>query len=151
MRLVFSAMRRSAASAPIATASVGPGARNVRRPVRKNGSPPACRVEATTVSERVIMGSCKIHPKIERGSRQSGLPLFEAHVASPVRLDAGGPSMIHRLLGCGLRLRHDRYVDAALCFGAKLNATVDQGEQRVVPTNSDIAAGMALGAALARD
>src|SRR5580704_3385846 len=60
--------------------------------------------------------------------------------------------LIRRLFGC-CRLRchrHHRHVDAALGFGAELNVTSHEREQGVIAAQADIAAGMPLGAALAR-
>ena len=54
------------------------------------------------------------------------------------------------LLGRGLRHRKDRDEHAAFGFGIELDATIGRGEQGVVLADTDIAAGMPLGAALAR-
>src|SRR5690606_11387182 len=70
----------------------------------------------------------------------------------PVDTDAGGPSLwFHRLFGRSLRHRKDGYEDAALGFGAELDATGGQRKQRVVTAQADVLAGMPLGAALARN
>src|SRR5271165_6847462 len=51
---------------------------------------------------------------------------------------------------CLCRRAH-RYEDATLGLGAKLDAAIDQGEQRVIPAQPDIRARVPFGAALARD
>ena len=66
-------------------------------------------------------------------------------------MGAGGLKLIHRLFGCSLRHRANRYEDAAFGFGAELDLAVDEREQRVVLAQADIGAGVPLGAALARD
>src|SRR4029453_10856061 len=55
------------------------------------------------------------------------------------------------LLGRSLRHRNDRYVDAAFGFGVERETSVAECEKRVILADSDIAAGVPLGAALARD
>src|ERR1700727_442821 len=60
-------------------------------------------------------------------------------------------SLIHRLLGRGLRHRNNRYESAAVGFCTKLNMTFDLGEQSMVSAHADIKAGMPGGAALTRD
>jgi hypothetical protein len=59
--------------------------------------------------------------------------------------------MVGRLFGSGLRHHGDyRHVDAAFGLGAELDVTVYEGEQGVISAQADIASGMPLGAALAR-
>src|SRR4051794_36259821 len=59
--------------------------------------------------------------------------------------------MIRRLFGRSLRQRDNRDEHAAFGFGLELDATVTQCEQRMILAKPDIAAGVPLGAALARD
>src|ERR1700687_297217 len=62
----------------------------------------------------------------------------------------GGPRFLSTvLLGRGLRHRYDGDVSAAFGFGSELNFSVYECEQRVILADSDIAAGMPFGAALA--
>src|SRR5664280_782228 len=64
---------------------------------------------------------------------------------------AGRPRiLVYLLLGRGLRHRYDGDVGAAFSFGSELNLSVDEREQRVILAETDIAAGMPFGAALAR-
>jgi hypothetical protein len=58
--------------------------------------------------------------------------------------------LIHLLLRRSLRHRYDGHVNAAFGFGCELNFSMDERKQRVIPAKADIAAGMPLGAALAR-
>ena len=55
------------------------------------------------------------------------------------------------LLGRSLRHRYNGHVGAAFCFGSELNLSVNECEQRVILANTDIAAGMPFGSALARE
>ena len=55
------------------------------------------------------------------------------------------------LLGRCLRHRNYRHEFAAFGFGSELNLSIDEREQGVILAQTDIAAGMPLGAALARD
>src|SRR5262245_3255978 len=55
------------------------------------------------------------------------------------------------LLGRCLRHRKDGYEHAAFGFGVEFHATIGEREQRVVLADTDVAAGMPLGAALARE
>src|SRR5262249_43098729 len=89
--------------------------------------------------------------KSEEGSRQSRLPSPGTRVVPPVRLDAGGPMKVHRLLGRCLRHRLYRYVDAALGFGTELDLAIDEREQCVVLAQADVLPRVPLGAALTRD
>ena len=87
-----------------------------------------------------------------KGEPASGLPLFEAHLGPPVRLDAGGPRMIHRITGPQPPSSEVPIRKCGPWFSAsELNATVDQREQGVVTADTDVTARMPLGAALARD
>src|ERR1700758_2345350 len=59
--------------------------------------------------------------------------------------------LIHRLFGCGIRHRANRYERAAVCFGMKFDTAFDLGEQGMVGPHADIKAGVPGGAALTRD
>src|SRR5215469_14953252 len=72
-----------------------------------------------------------------KGSRLTRLPFLEPYgpagsTGAPADLD-----VIHRLFGRSLH-RYDGDVSAALGFGPVGHATVDQGEQRIIPTQADI-------------
>src|SRR5689334_17581267 len=71
----------------------------------------------------------------------------------PRRFDwmPAGPELSAVLLGRSLRHRSNRYENAAFVFRAVLDLAVDQREQGVVLTQTDVGARMPLGAALARD
>src|ERR1019366_8854111 len=89
----------------------------------------------------------------ERGTRHPVSPFSKPILGPPVRLGTGGGGLVRStgLLGRSLPHRKYRYERVARGFGLELNATVDQREQRVVPAQTDIAARMPFGAALARD
>src|SRR3984893_6914502 len=59
--------------------------------------------------------------------------------------------MVHRLFGRSLRHRNNGYASAYFWFGAVLDATVDECEQRMILADSNILARVPLGAALAHD
>src|ERR1700730_15454433 len=59
--------------------------------------------------------------------------------------------MVHRLFGRRPRHRNNGYEGAAFGFGAVLDATVDECEQRMILADSNILARVPLGAALAHD
>src|SRR5689334_6705338 len=154
MRAVFSAIRRSLASAAMAGASSRCGERRRNRAVTSSG---AGRTGALgSLSKRVIAGSCRathalcMRPESEEGSRHPVSPLG-TRWGSAGSTDAGGPDLVHRLFGRCLRHRLYRYEDAALGFGTELNVTVDQREQGVVLAKADIRARVPLGAALTRN
>src|SRR3954464_11602457 len=152
MRAVFSATRRSFASAAIALASSRRGARRTSRWVSRTGSNLSRSAGGGSVSRQVIAG---LLVKRTEGEPASRLPLgLEAHLWSSkdppghwVPADLG----VHRLFGRSLRHRKDGYVGAAFGFGIERHATIDLGEQGVVLADTDILAGVPLGAALARD
>src|SRR3954452_4802712 len=60
-------------------------------------------------------------------------------------------NVIHRLLGCSLRDRKNRYEGAAGGFCTKLDAAFDLGEEGMISAHSDIKAVMPCGAALTRN
>src|SRR5580658_1838986 len=97
------------------------------------------------------MSSRGLLQETERGSRRPVSPF-----SKPIR-PAGSTERRRTLddppylLGRGLRCRKYRYEHAALGFGTKLDPTVDQREQGMVAADTHIAAGMPLGAALARN
>src|SRR4051812_29069083 len=152
MRAVFSATRRSFASAAIALASSRCGARRTSRWVSRTASNLSRSVGWGSVSRQVIAG---LLVKSTEGEPASRLPLgpwnpFQVIQVSAGALGAGGP-WVHRLFGRSLRHRKDGYVGAAFGFGIERDATIDLGEEGVVLADSDILAGVPLGAALARD
>ena len=101
-------------------------ARHGRAPFKSTEGEPASRLP-------LGLGTHLGHPSIRRGIW--------------VPADLG----IHRLFGRSLRHRKDGYVGAAFGFGIERNATIDFGEQGVVLADTDIVAGVPLGAALAHD
>src|SRR5712691_2112834 len=148
-RAVFSAMRRSLASVATALASSRRGARSTSRSVSRRGIQRSRKVCAGICSTRVM---ARAPSQATRGSRHPVSPSHGTRLGPPVRLDAGGPLLVCRLLlGRSLRHRKYGYVGAAFGFGTKLDATVYQCKQRVILAQSDIMAGMPLGAALARE
>src|SRR5262249_23956160 len=99
----------------------------------------------TSIQQRHCTGSSKA-----RGEPASRLPLVP-RVGPPVRWVPADLDEVYRLLGRSLRHRQHRYEHAALGFGTKLDATVDEREQGMVLGQAYIGAGVPLGAALARD
>src|SRR5262249_17836408 len=85
----------------------------------------------------------------KRGGRFPASPL-EPLRSPPVHQDPAD-SHIHRLFGCGIRHRANRYERAAVCFGLKFDMAFDLGEQSMVGPDADIKAGVPGGAALTRD
>src|SRR5688572_3084539 len=150
MREVFSAIRRSFASAAMALASSSCGARRTSRWVSRTASNLSASGVGGSVSRHVIAGSFQA----PRGSRHPVSPSdFGTCLWSKIRRGLRVPAdlEIHRLLGRSLRHRKDGYVGAAFGFGIERDATIDFGEQGVVLADPDILAGVPLGAALAHD
>jgi hypothetical protein len=87
---------------------------------------------------------------MRRGEPASRLPSWNPD-GSAGSMDAGGLNVIHRLFGCSLGHRLNRYEDAAFGFGAELDPSVHEGEQCMVLAQADIGAGVPFGAALAGD
>src|SRR5437588_2773800 len=88
--------------------------------------------------------------KLKRGGRHPVSP-HGTRLARPVRLSVTGGPNSARLFGRPVRYRLNRYEDAALDFCTESDPARDQCEKRVVLAQSNIAAGMPLGSALARD
>src|SRR5436190_182984 len=150
MRAVFSAIRRSFASAATAFASPNCGARKTSRCVSRTANNLSRSVVGGRVSRQVMTGLLSKH----RGG--AGIPSpprswnpFQVIQGSAGAMGAGGSWKIHRLFGRSLRHRKDGYVGAAFGFGVERDATVDLGEKGVVLADTDIVARMPLGAALA--
>src|SRR5262245_33666660 len=146
MRVVFSAMRRSFASTATALASPSRGARRTSRAVSRTGIL-LSRNDSEGISSNVM---ARAPLKSLRGRRYPSPPL-RARLGPPVRTDTGGPYGSTVLLGRRLRCRKYRNEHAAFGFGIELDATVGESEQRVIRADPDIAAGVPLGAALARE
>src|SRR6476661_10025975 len=151
MRAVFSAIRRSFASAAIALASSSCGARKTSRCVSRTANNLSRSVVGGRVSRHVMTGLLSKH----RGG--AGIP-SPPRTWNPFRSSKYPPGHwvpadlgVHRLFGRSLRHRKDGYVGAAFGFGIERHATIDLGEQGVVLADPDILAGVPLGAALARD
>src|SRR5215213_2365470 len=152
MRAVFSAMRRSFASAAIAFPSTSCGARKTSRCVSRT----AIHLSVSRVGGRVSRHVMVRAPlKAPRGSRH---PVSPSDFRNPCLVSSDPPGHwvpadleIHRLFGRSLRHRKDGYVGAAFGFGIERHATIDLGEQGVVLADTDILAGVPLGAALAHD
>src|SRR2546423_7633812 len=149
MRAVFSAMRRSFASAAMAFASSSCGARKTSRCVSRTANNLSRSGAGVKVSRQVMTGLLSKH----RGEPASRLPLgLGTQLGHPrIRRGIGCRRIvgIHRLFGRSLRHRKDGYVGAAFGFGIERHATIDLGEQSVVFADTDIVAGVPLGAALA--
>src|SRR5215470_19154994 len=155
MRAVFSAMRRSLASAAMAGASSCASARRRSRAVASTG---AGRTGALgSLSKSVIAGSCRGRMSfgfgcrwacVLKAKRGAGIPspLLEPAWAPPDRLMPADPDLVHRLFGRCLRHRLYRYENAALGFSTELNLTVDEGEQCVILAEPNVLARMPLGA-----
>src|SRR5215510_7643070 len=155
MLAVFSTTRRSLASLAIAPASACRRARRYRRSVASVGvvgtsSRRTSGSRSSSVIAGLLLRMSFDAPKSERGAGVPS-PLLETRLGSAGSTDAGGPDLVHRLLGRCLRHRLYRYEDAALGFGTELHMTVDEREQGVVLAKADILARMPLGAALARN
>jgi hypothetical protein len=89
--------------------------------------------------------------KCEEGEPVTRLPLSKPYEAPPVRLNDRRTSILSTvLLGRSLRHRYNRHVGAAFGFLSELNLSVYEREQSVIRADSDVAAGMPRGAALAR-
>src|ERR1043165_4079679 len=153
MRAVFSATRRSFASAAIALASPSCGARKTSRCVSRTGSNLSRSVVGGRVSRHVMARAPSEKLRGGAGIPSPPRTLEPACVPSypPGLEDAGGSWKSTGLLGRSLRHRKDGYVGAAFGFGIERNATVDLGEERVVLADTHILAGVPLGAALAHD
>src|SRR5215208_4706548 len=141
MRAVFSAMRRSLASAAIAFPSTSCGARKTSRCVSRTAS----NLSASRVGGKVARHVMARAPlKAPRGSRHPVSPSdFETRVlVSRIRRGIGCRRImkIHRLFGRSLRHRKDGYVGAAFGFGIERHATIDLCEQGVVLADTDIVA-----------
>src|SRR5712691_8194179 len=147
MRAVFSAMRRSFASAATALASSRRGARSTSRSVSRTGILASRKTSAGICSSNVM---ARAPSQAKRGSRHPVSPSW-----NPIG-SAGSTGMPADLSWSAVllcrRLRHRiyGYVDAAFGFGAELHLTIDECEQRVILAQSDVVAGMPLGAPLAR-
>src|SRR5262249_384295 len=146
MRSVFTAIRRSLASAAMGLASSKHGARKMSRSVARTGMLPSRKLSDALRSSNVMARVLES----EEGSRHPVSPLG-TRVGPPVRWEPADLDEVYRLLGHGLRHRQTRYEYPALGFGTELNATVDQREQGMVLGQADIGARVPLGAALARD
>ena len=155
MRAVFSAMRRSLASAATVLASSRRGARRASRLVSRTGILASRKALVGISSSRSWHGlqlPMRLPTEKRRGGAGHPSPPLRALWAPPVRLDDRRTSiLVYRLLGRCLRHRYDGDVGAAFGFGSELNFSVDEREQRVVLADADIAAGMPRGAALTRD
>ena len=153
MRAVFSAMRRSL-SERRDRFSVVEARRAQHEPLGlEDGDDCSSR---TADSER--LSSSNSHrdrapcTKAEEGSRHPGLPLHRNPCGSAGSTGCRRTSIWSTVYSAAASVIGTyRYVDAAFGFGAELDVTVDQREQRVVLAQADIAARMPLGAALARD
>src|SRR5262252_6549865 len=147
MRSVFSAIRRSLASAAMALASSKHGARRMSRSVARAGIFLSRKLSGALRSSNVIARG----PRKRRGEPASRLPSWY-----PVwvrRFDGSRQTSMKStvLLGHSLRHRQNRYEHPALGFGTELDATVDQREQGMVLGQAYIGARVPLGAALACD
>src|SRR3954454_23521369 len=128
MRAVFSAMRRSFASAAMAVASSRCGGRRRSRAVASTGAGRTGALGCLSMS--VIAGSCHathvLYMRAEKAKRGAGIPspLLETRLGSAGSTDAGGSNLVRRLFGRCLRHRLYRYEDAALGFRTELDLAV---------------------------
>src|SRR5579871_2306494 len=162
MRAVFSAMRRSLASAATCFASSKRGARNTSRLVLRTAIPSNWAATLARSSNVMVgsLGSRESCSKCKRGSRLAVSPISETSGFQPLGSagSTGVPAdfgMIRRLLGRRLHRydvhRHDRDVGSSPRFGAVRHAPVNQGKQRIVPAQANVFARMPFGAALPHD
>src|SRR6202521_5487859 len=154
MRAVFSAMRRSLMRLTIALASPARGARRSNRSVARTAVL-AWREDSRGSNSSDVMTRApglrsRSRRKSEKGSRHPVSPCMEPLWVRRFDWIPADLDMVGRLFGCGRRHRDYRHEEAAFGFGAELHMTVHQREQGVIPPQADIAAGMPLGAALAR-
>src|SRR3974390_1514905 len=157
MRAVFSAMRRSLASAATVFASSKSGARRASRLVSRTGILPSLKVSLGIASSRVMAQA----PVNRRGRRRKGRgggrsprPPLREPVSSPAGSDFGGPAdldFVHRLLGHSLRHRKYRYEFAAFFFGSEPNLSINQREEGVILADAYVTACMPSRTALARN
>src|ERR1700730_9970709 len=146
MRSVFSAIRRSLASAAMVLASSKHGARRMSRSVARTGMFLSRKLSGALRSSNVIARA----PRKRRGEPASRLPSWYP-CGTAGSMGAGRPRKSTILLGHSLRHRQNRYEHPALGFGTELDATVDQREQGMVLAQAYIGARVPLGAGLARD
>src|SRR5216683_2948524 len=148
MRAVFSATRRSLASADTRFASSERGARSTSRLVSRTAMP-ATWVSIWGRSSNVMVGSL-CSRKARGGAGSPSPPTWNLQVP-PVRLACRRTlRMIHRLFGRRLH-RYDGDVGAAPGSGAVRHATVDQRKQRVIPAQADVFARMPFGSVLSHN
>src|SRR5579871_983096 len=154
MRRVFSAMRRSLARWEIAFTSASVGLRSDSRSVsRTQGLASRKPFVRNSCS---ISGSVNVHcmklklQKTKKGEAGFPPPLWSL---SGLRrfVRTRRTRLVHRLFGCDIRHRENRYERAAVCFGTKFDMAFDLGEQSMVSAHADIKAGVPGGAALTRD
>src|SRR6185312_5945147 len=160
MRAVFSAMRRSLASAATVLASSRRGARRASRLVSRTGILASRKLSQGISSSRVMALGLQFRDraglpgrrKAKRGSRSPVSP--SRSFQEPRRFDLGDRRtsiLSYRLLGRCLSHRNNRYEFAAFFFRSELNLPVDKREQRVILAHADITAGMPGGTALTGD
>src|SRR5882757_2379680 len=141
-------MRRSLARRAIAFTSARVGWRNVSRSVSRTQALASRSVGVGTSCN--MSGSCDAAgtQATKRGGRFPASPwsLLELRRFNRTRRT----HVVHRLFG-RLRHRNNRYESAAIGFCAKLDMTLDLGEESMVSAHADIKAGVPGGAALTCD
>src|SRR5215831_9509797 len=153
MRSVFSAMRRSPASAATCFASSKRGFRSASRAVSSTAIRPTPAASVCGRSSSVMVDSLGFEGN--RLERQEGEPARRLPLSEPAGStgSTGAPvdlGMILRLFGRSLH-RYDGDIGAALGFGTVRHAPVDQRKQCVIPAQANVFARMPFGSVLPND